>query len=297
LIRQARQLGIPLPNKPVRQDAELNADPNWSFNHHNGNWYFTENKELELRQKVRRESDERFAHSWNRFGGFLSALTFAVLVVNAYLYYRQAKIMGTQAEIMQRTLPLIGQQADAATSAANTASSTLQESQKSFRIDQRPYLVTETPQFVGPGPVANQIIQANVTFRNIGRTPAIKIFALDRLLSYRPTRDRQRFVTFLRSTFAALDAKDIAGRKGLKDSPEEQDIAPNGTFFTTSQDHVLVASQEFPNVQTGAITFFYVGEISYTDAFNASYTTHFCYFYFGPNPTTWHVCDAYNSIQ
>src|ERR1019366_4336954 len=101
-----RKLGIPLPAKPGRQDAETSKDPTWIFNHHNGNWYLTENKELELRQQVRRESDERFAHFWNRFGGFLSALTFVVLFANAYILWRQQKIMSTQTNIMQKTLPM-----------------------------------------------------------------------------------------------------------------------------------------------------------------------------------------------
>jgi hypothetical protein len=79
LIGRARKLGIPLPPRPSI-DSETHEDPNWIFNSANGNWYFTDTKELELRRQIRREADERFAHFWSRVGSFLSVFTFLVLL-------------------------------------------------------------------------------------------------------------------------------------------------------------------------------------------------------------------------
>jgi hypothetical protein len=50
-------------------------------------------------------------------------------------------------------------------------------------------------------------------------------------------------------------------------------------------------------MERGALNFFYVGIVKYTDAFDGKYETEFCYFYFGSDPKTWHICDSHNIIK
>lgn len=231
-------------------------------------------------------------------GPFVTAVATVVIAVLTafYVHYSRA-----QWQVMRDQLPELQKSAAAAKSAAETADAALKSSQKSFEIDQRPYIVTEIPQFSGNGLVADKGIQANITFKNIGRTPALKYLVNVTLLRYDPSpkgsRGQARFKRFLNSAFNELKSEDTVGRKEIDASPTEQDIAPNGTQFSTNQNVIVIPTKEFPRITTSDITLFYVGVASYTDAFGGKYRTEFCYFYFGTNPSTWHICDAYNTIQ
>jgi hypothetical protein len=299
LVRQARKLGITLPAKPARQVAEMNADPDWSFNHHNGNWYFTERKELELRLQIRREADERFAHLWSRVGGVLSALTLVVLAANLYIYYRQAKIMGTQADIMQKTLPVVGQQADAATSAAHTAEATLQESQKTFRIEQRPYLVPETPTFAVsptiPGPASS-----NITIKNIGKTPAVRMMSAIVLIRHKAQKITpgaiNKISAFLEGNFQELTRQLDTAIPNKYAELVRQDLAPNAAVFSTRELKPPLSLEEIPELAPGELTLFLIGVTRYSDAYSGNYETQFCYIYYG-SPGIWHNCDSHNFIK
>jgi hypothetical protein len=126
LIKKARRLGIPLPPRPAFDSP--NDDPHWIFNQATGNWVFTDAKELELGQQIRKLERDIFEHRWLRLEKSLPLLTLVVLIANAYIYYRQATIMKEQARqmagqerIMEKTLPIVGEQAIAAKSAADAA--------------------------------------------------------------------------------------------------------------------------------------------------------------------------------
>jgi hypothetical protein len=152
--------------------------------------------------------------------------------------------------------------ADAAKSAADTADHTLKNSQMSFEIDQRPYLITDVPQFTGDGLVPDKGIEANITFRNIGRTPARKYIANVNLFRFEPskgTKGLERLRRFLISSFDMLESEDATGRKEVEQTGAEQDIAPNGTIFSTNAKPVVISAQEFPKIETGDIALFILG--------------------------------------
>lgn len=223
-------------------------------------------------------------------------LTF--LAVFAY-----AGITALQWREMRKATDAAKNSADAAKSAAATAKTTLDNSKATFIIEQRPYLVTDTPQFVSPGLVSDNPIKTNITYRNIGKTQAVKILVNLTLVEFHPARKGthggvEKFRRFIDSKVADLHRKDVRGREEILRDPDiEQDMAPQQSLFSTTSDELVLSKTDLSLVTTGELPLFCVGVISYTDRFNGSYATEFCYYFFGSDPKTWHVCDTKNTIR
>jgi hypothetical protein len=173
------------------------------------------------------------------------------------------------------------------------------------------YMVIDSgPEFVAPGLIADKPVWANVTFKNIGKTPAVQVVTHIQFLPFRGKivakltpeerrKARGEFISFIESTFAKLRADDEKGRKEvvqLTKLSAGSDVAPTKTFFVTSPD-VSVSGIDMPAVKTGEVTLFYTGILSYIDSYGVTYRTEFCSAYFGPDPRIWHVCDAHNTIR
>jgi hypothetical protein len=193
------------------------------------------------------------------------------------------------------------QAADAAESAADTASETLKAAHNNFMMEQRPYLVTDTPQFLIV-PTASGITKANVTFKNIGRTPAIRVrrnavFKKYNAGKVRTTRSVDIYVAFLQNEFQRMESKLDKALTEKYNDLARVDIAPNGTSFTTTGLEVPLTPDEIPKVAAGEMTLIYVGIARYADSLNGAYETQFCYFYAGNDPVTWHICDSNNTIK
>jgi hypothetical protein len=81
--------------------------------------------------------------------------------------------------------------ANAATSAATTASQSLTDSQQSFRLENRPYVVIAdpgVPYFLKSTNGKVSVVRldlANIKYTNIGKTPAGDVFALARFKTWR----------------------------------------------------------------------------------------------------------------
>jgi hypothetical protein len=191
--------------------------------------------------------------------------------------------------------------ADAAKSAAATASATLTDSQKSFVINERPYVVTEgAPQFANP-PAANVDINANVTLKNIGKTPARVVLWNAKLVKFesgpRTPEGFEHVRVFIASVFDDLRKKNAAAVAEATAKGAETDVAPNATLFNTSSE--TLSPPEFSLLQhgDGKEALFLVGTISYTDNFEGVYQTEFCWVYWGTDPKIWHICDNHNTIR
>ena len=111
------------------------------------------------------------------------------------------------------------------------------------------------------------------------------------------TNARKEFLRFFNSAFLKVEAKTKLGVEERKRKHYDQDLAPQADTFTTNETPVTISSSDFPSLDTEQLSLYYIGTIAYTDAFNHPYETTFCYFYFGSDPKTWHVCAAYNSIR
>lgn len=203
--------------------------------------------------------------------------------------------------------PLLKRSADAATSAAEIANNTLADQKAAFQIEQRPYLVLDgPPQFLAP-PAANSEIQADITLKNIGRTPAFRVIWEDALIEFKPSAKTPagyvRLRQFLIHHYKRLEGKISSAQKELSTFPlgmhAEQDLAPEATLFSTSQEQVILSTNEFSALQTvgGSFTLFDIGVADYRDSFGKEYETDFCYVYWGPDPRTWHICDSHNTIR
>ena len=270
----------PAPQKhEMREQGKGNANPE-------------QNSATELAREFR----------WVEGASIISSVVLAVVgIIALCIYYGQLKVMRGQLGEIIKQYPEIQKSAAAAKSAADTADATLKNQQRSFEIDQRPYVVTEVPQFSGNGLTPDKDIQANITFKNIGRTPARKYGTNVLLLRFEPGRNnkagRAKLIRFMTSSFDQLEKKNAALRNEIEVNAAEQDLAPNATIFSTNTNSTVVSTQDFPKITSGDITLFYIGIASYTDAFGGQYKTTFCYFYFGSAPQTWHICDSHNTIQ
>jgi hypothetical protein len=174
---------------------------------------------------------------------------------------------------------------------------TEEQTQKSFQIDERPYVTIDgTPQFIQPPNTAGIPLSANVEFKDIGKTPAIKTVWFVDLLPYRAT-NRPDYLKFVENAFADLrKTRDTT----LKEHAAEigRDIAPAATTFSTESSRAL-SGPEMIDMSKGDGSFIVlsVGIVNYTDAFGGSYETEFCYFFAGSDPRVWHICDAHNTIR
>ena len=77
-----------------------------------------------------------------------------------------------------------------------------------------------------------------------------------------------------------------------------RDIAPTATAFSTEESRPLLAA-ELGDLTKGDGSFILlsIGVVNYTDAFKGTYETEFCYFFAGPDPKVWHICDNHNVIN
>ncbi len=58
LVKRARKLGIPVPQKPSPDSDDADEDENWILNRTSWNWYLTGKAALDLRREIRREEGE-----------------------------------------------------------------------------------------------------------------------------------------------------------------------------------------------------------------------------------------------
>lgn len=202
--------------------------------------------------------------------------------------------------------------ANAAKSASETATAALNESRNTFAVEQRPYLVTEIPVFVNSELLPNQEIMANVTVRNIGKTPAIRIITSAKLLPYKNT-GRADYVEFIEKAFDGLKGDESDTLQEIRklaltfkrNLSAERDLAPDAHYFVTSRPGVVMLPQEVASMlrdadrteTDGSTALYFVGIINYTDSFHRDYQTEFCQFYFASNIKTWHICDSHNLIR
>jgi len=228
----------------------------------------------------------------------------ALIVINGLLLVTTiviAVIYNGQLKEMRRATRASEKAAIAAAKASDTADATLKDSQKSFEIDQRPYVVAATPEFAGNGLVPDKKLTVNVTFKDIGRTPALKYIEEFSLLRFDATGTAKTtpalWVKFMNASFDKFAANIKKSRKLIDRINGERDIAPNGTIFHSNQNDLAIPSEDFPKIAIGGIALCAAGIAEYTDAFGGKYKTEFCYYFVGTDPKIWHVCESRNTIK
>lgn len=266
-----------------------------------------EYKQPEANRKAETQEQTRIQKSLKRAAWCTFFATAAAFGAAAY-YAHYARL--TFKEI-QRQTPEIQKSANAAKGAADTANNTLINSQKTFELDQRPYMIadTEHPVFAMHGLVANKPLTVNVNFKNIGKEPAIQQVAEMHLLLYESDltlktaeANRLRLRAFTDKWFekmrgdankATKEAVDYANGHG-------QDVAPGETYFASTHDSYTLSPTQLAAVMKdtdpdSVLLLFIV--ITYTDRFNNRYETDSCRMYFGSHTELWHRCQVYNIIR
>jgi hypothetical protein len=205
---------------------------------------------------------------------------------------RALRIAEDQAGALRDLVPATTSAADAAQSAAVTAHDTLVSSRKSFQVEQRPYVVTLIPQFVSLL-AAGEKATANVSHKNIGKTPAVGVYVDSYLLPYNAAnKSRDDFRVWIASTYVPLWRGEAIPRHGRKD------VAPDDVRFTTASTKEALSGEDVAKItSTGEIIIFYVGIITYSDAYKGRYSTEFCWMFWGNDPKTWRICDSHNVVR
>lgn len=189
----------------------------------------------------------------------------------------------------------------AAQSAAKTASDTLRDYQESFRIEQRPYLIASPPAFADKTPIASDSnLRTNISFANIGHTTAFNFFnvtdiKLVRGISPRIAEEK------LEGKFDALFKKWI--EPTMTTGQGKIDIAPNNYNFTSKELTNEKLSSVTPSyIKSGATIVVFFGTLKYVGFRSdknpgVEYQTDFCWFFFGDDIRTWHLCGNHNTIR
>ena len=278
------------PNGETTADAQIHASGNQDIPPATAN----DNAKADQGETAKLAREIRSGEKW------LIEIGIATVLINSVIgliYWGQLKAMQKSTDASVIAANASKKSADAATSAARTASATLRNQQRSFEIDQRPYMVAVPPPEFVQAPPGNQV-QANITVKNIGRTPAMKYLLYIELTRYEAPADdkKKRVVAFLDGKFRSFHERALKGRIKLSLLREEEDIAPSNTQFATTNP-IAIDGQQAEKLADGRLVLYYLGLISYSDSFGNQYFTEFCSFYFGANTKLWHACDLHSTIN
>jgi hypothetical protein len=226
-------------------------------------------------------------------------VTAAVTIIYAVYAYRQWHTMERQLN----TMKLSGQTAteqtwraiDNLNWQARSIQNTLEQTTKAFTIEQRPYLIVSIPAFVDPPTSIKP--SANVSFTDVGKTPARSEYNFGFIRVYRGPREDRLLIKFIEEIYAELDSSARKHANGAY----RQDLAPQQQSpFVTVRSKDNLSAKDVGNIRSGTggnSAIVLAGFVNYTDAFGILYRTDFCWFFFGEDITTWHFCAVHNTIR
>ncbi|HLJ91240.1 MAG TPA: hypothetical protein VKZ53_30865 [Candidatus Angelobacter sp.] len=202
----------------------------------------------------------------------------------------QALELNRQAlELNRRQTVATEASASAAGRSVEIAGQGLGQSARSFRLDQRPYLIVERFAWGENAlPSANKRSFLNVWFKDIGRTPAIRTRIY-----------RSMFVATPETSDPGVDPvidRAVIATQSSPLSKPAQDIAPQSDMFITA-DIQSISEEDVEAIHVGAKALYVIAGISYRDDFSAVHETQLCIFYFGDEPSLWHFCSVHNTIR
>jgi len=261
------------------------------------------------------ETTASLVRDWfDRWSIRISALTLIGLFFTVLFTY-------CQWQTMNRTLHEIQIQTTATQDAALGTVSSAATARQTLEIDQRPYLVADSPTFVVNGsdftPKVGGGVEAQFIVRNIGKTPAKSYFVSYHLYLYtapplagRMGEDAERFLT--KDVTRYLDAKFVDIQRVLEKAKKSKsvwtgggDLAPSVTAAYDSNKEpqwtpIRISDEsEFRKLRTAESLLLYIGKIEYGDTFGKTRATEFCFRYFGSAQTgAWHACEwGHNIIE
>jgi hypothetical protein len=221
--------------------------------------------ELETEQKAEKQETKQQAKRQLRYNFSLmifTGLLFITSVVANLMTYWQARIAGRSA--------------DAATSAALTAEAALRDAQRSFLVENRPYVTVEMARLLYR-PEAGRRLEASVVTRNFGKTPAVAAMpdiSIEGRTSPLPT---------------------VVTRLGSK---SRLNLGANQGATIPVPGSAPLRADSIARLEKGEVTVYVYGFVDYMDVFGCKYTTEFCGFYDpatdSENPLVLVACSDHN---
>jgi hypothetical protein len=230
-------------------------------------------------------------------GAFGAAMYYAKVAVDQKLTMEgQWSAMLLQWGTMRDTLAEIERQTPGILRGAESAQRSVDNNIQQFHAEQRAYIVTEGPPTFVSDPVPDVAIRANINFRNIGRTSAIRYTNYLKLVPFRPTQSVDDLVSFISRQFSELRERINKHSREKYATIARADLPPNGPMFNTEETPGITES-DIRSLKTTGFVLFYVGMVRYDDIFNVPHETEFCWYFFGADMKTWHICDSHNVIR
>jgi hypothetical protein len=160
--------------------------------------------------------------------------------------------------------------------------------QQQFEFDEWPYItVADVESAVPLTPTYNGPVAVNISFSNIGKSPASRVTAVSRL-------------GYFTGEPGSADAK----VENLFKSAQEQvtkersatSAAPTQSSFMTTPDNVVLTPDDSGKLQANKAVLVSLGIITYEDVFKHQHQTEFCQFLDG-SLTVWHHCRVHNTMR
>ena len=153
-----------------------------------------------------------------------------------------------------------------------------------------------SPVFIQFPTATDPTTKADVTFINIGKTPAFFVAASARIFPLaKPKTDAE----FTKATDKIM--AEVVSNAAKPDTAEEirarQDVAPQATLFITKQPRTPLSSGDVTQMLGEEKALVYLGLVDYRSVFGEQFRTEFCSYHFGRAEYPWHFCPTHNTIR
>ena len=217
--------------------------------------------------------------SWNKKNFRLNCFLAVVLTVTlVFVGLQWLSMVDTLKEMQEQTQPMIDA-AKAATSAADTSAAALRDSQRSFRIQNRPYVTVEIARLVYR-PEGGKRLEGTLLIRNSGHTPAIGL---------RPDIS----IEGRTSELPAVITRTAAVKSRMDIGSTQPAVVPVPGGGPIRPDSAL-------KIESGEVVVYIYGFLDYSDVFGCTYTTEFCGYYDpvmgGEEPLVLSACRNHNRL-
>jgi hypothetical protein len=194
--------------------------------------------------------------------------------------------------------------ASAANKSAKAAGQTLANSQESFEMGNRPYVITKgTAHFLKDSKGVVQFYNARVDYGNVGKTTAENVYTfaemtpIQNIQMYRrdPSITIRDLISRINAEFKRFDFDKKRGLSPFRYPYERTDLPPLGPFVFITR---IGGVPDMKDLESGDSLLLYLGRFYY-QGFNEtqSYITDFCFMYYGKDPNTWEYCPTHNTVR
>jgi hypothetical protein len=171
----------------------------------------------------------------------------------------------------------------------DAAQKQLAQTERTVQLDEWPYMWASKVELTA-APAAGQPLSINITFKNIGKSPAQSANAYRNfgLISIDPNNEaiaKAQMETLFKN----------AKRKMIRS--KTQTVPPGEDFFTSTQESLILTAHDIDLIQQGQSELVAVGGAVYEDVFGKSHETEVCRVIVNKPLTVWHYCAIHNAMR